>query len=1375
MIRTISGPRRPARSRAPQRSVETLENRSLLSAFWSSYARDAQHTALSTVAAQSLEGIRWQTPVDLAPQYSGNDLLIHYGSPLITTANTVIVPVKTGASGGFELQAHNGADGSLMWTQTTDYILPPHGWVPSFSPTMTASGRIYYQGAGGTLYYIDNPDSSTPTAATQIAFYGISSYTHAGFDGSVYIDTPLTIDSAGDIFFGFTVTGSNPLNLQSGIARIGADGTGSWVAATTAANDPGIIKVAMNSAPALSSDGKTLYVAVSAGDFQRGDLLALDSTTLATKGLTALKDPSSGSDALVADDGTASPTVGPDGDVYFGVLENPFPAHHDRGWMLHFSSDLATSKTPGSFGWDDSASIVPASMVPSYNGTSSYLLMTKYNNYGGVGGDGVNKIAILDPNATMQDPYGSATVMKEVLTIAGVSPDDDFRPGLPNAVREWCINTAAIDPATKSVLANSEDGTLYRWDMTTNTFTQKVVLTSGLGEAYTPTEIGPDGTVYAINNATLFAVGRVNPIVATNDAYSTLQQTPLQITAPGVLSNDIDPEPGQTMTAVQLTNPAHGTLSFHGDGSLMYVPNTGYFGPDSFTYEATDGQLTSAPAIVTLIVRPDTPPAAVTDSYTTAEDSPLSVVGPGVLANDTNFNPNHGLTAALVTGPAHGQVTLNPDGSFVYTPSLHFHGTDTFTYKDNDGIVSGNTGTVTLTVTFVDYPPVVFDASYSTLENTPLQIAAPGMLATATDVENDPLSAHVVTGPTHGALTLNIDGSFTYTPATDFHGTDSFTYKANDGHSDGNTATVTLNVAFVNQPPVAVDDSYTTEENTLIQVVGPGVLANDTDVENDSLTAHVVSGPSHGALTFNPDGSFAYTPATDFHGTDSFTYKANDGTSDGNTATVTLKVMFVNQPPVAFNTAFSANENETLIVPADSGVLANASDPENDPLTAVLASTPPHGSVTLNRDGSFTYNPNPGYVGADSFTYYASDGVSLSNQVTAQINVAFVNQPPIVTAVSISASQGVPLTGATLATFTAIDGVHDPSRFVAFVDFGDATSLSAASVSPVGTILRVTGDHTYGAVGAFAITVYVEEVGGGAGTGSGTSSASVTPAPGLLSGRLSPTSDSGVSHSDGITNIATPTLIGTASPNQIVHVFAQAAGSGTFTLLGDISAAANGTWSLVAPHLADGTYTITASVLTADGATIQSGTLGTIKIDTTGPRILGAQLDPRSGRISIIYQDDLSGLSQAGIVDRGSYVASRVVSKRVHRRITVTVPAGPGVPSSIGAETVVLTLNGGKRVARGRLLFSIASAGITDVAGNRLDGEFSGRFPSGNGQPGGDFQAEFITDGRRLVSASVPAGSSTVAKKAPSTVHPKAFASFRHASLDISRQHHRLH
>ena len=265
----------------------------------------------------------------------------------------------------------------------------------------------------------------------------------------------------------------------------------------------------MNSAPALSTDAQTLYVAVNdavlSGQVQRGYLLALDSTTLAVKSRVLLLDPLSGSSARVSDDSTASPAVGPDGDVYFGVLESTFGTHNARGWLLHFDATLATQSTPGGFGWDNTPSIVPAAMVPSYAGTSSYLLMTKYNNYRGVGtGNGINQLAVIDPHATQIDSISGRTIMKEILTIAGPT----LEAGSTTAVKEWCINTAAVDPLRKSILVNSEDGYLYRWDLSTNQLTQRIQLTSGIGESYTPTAIGADGAVYAVNNAVLFSIAR---------------------------------------------------------------------------------------------------------------------------------------------------------------------------------------------------------------------------------------------------------------------------------------------------------------------------------------------------------------------------------------------------------------------------------------------------------------------------------------------------------------------------------------------------------------------------------------------------------------------------------------------------------------------------------------------------------------------------------------------------------------------------------------------------------------------------------------------------------------------------------------------------
>ena len=475
---------------------------------WSGYGHDSLHSGQSAYQSQSLSSLHWFTPMDLNPPGNGGSLFIHYGSPTVTSGNTVLLPVKTTAAGGFEIQAFKGSS-TPLYTLPSDYTLPAHNWIPPYGPALGARS-IYYPGAGGTVYNRLLPDF-TVGPVTQLAFYGLPAYNadKATYNNTVAIDTPLTIDHFGNIYFGFVVTGTNQAGLTSGIARISSTGVGSWTPISSLGiGDGNIVQPATNAAPVLSVDQQKLYVVASSGaEFGYGYLVELNSATLAPIAHVELLDPF-GNAGTVSSDSSSSPMVGPDGDVYFGVLETPCcTSHHDRGWMLHYNSALNQQKTTGSFGWDTTPSVVLSSLVPSYNGPSTYLIFTKYNNYAGVGGDGVNKVAILDPNATQSDEYssGNVQVMREVITIAGVTADN--KPGFPNAVREWCINTAAIDPFSKSAMVNSEDGWLYRWDFTTNSFTQKIKLTNGIGEAYTPTAIGADGTVYAINDATLFAVG----------------------------------------------------------------------------------------------------------------------------------------------------------------------------------------------------------------------------------------------------------------------------------------------------------------------------------------------------------------------------------------------------------------------------------------------------------------------------------------------------------------------------------------------------------------------------------------------------------------------------------------------------------------------------------------------------------------------------------------------------------------------------------------------------------------------------------------------------------------------------------------------------
>ena len=224
--------------------------------WWSGYARNAEHTAYTPGPSQLPQLIRWQTAIDLNPQYSGDDLLIHYGSPAITQANTILVPVKTGATGDFVVNALNAATGAQLWTLSTDYVLPPHNWTPPMGVSLTpGDDAVVVPGAGGTVWVRTKPNAAQAPAATRIAFFGLNLYNQDpdAFNTAIQICTPITVDSDSNLYFGYLSSGAvlpgYPNGIPSGLARLELDGTGTFVAASTLAGDATIQKVVYNCAP----------------------------------------------------------------------------------------------------------------------------------------------------------------------------------------------------------------------------------------------------------------------------------------------------------------------------------------------------------------------------------------------------------------------------------------------------------------------------------------------------------------------------------------------------------------------------------------------------------------------------------------------------------------------------------------------------------------------------------------------------------------------------------------------------------------------------------------------------------------------------------------------------------------------------------------------------------------------------------------------------------------------------------------------------------------------------------------------------------------------------------------------------------------------
>jgi VCBS repeat-containing protein len=552
-------------------------------------------------------------------------------------------------------------------------------------------------------------------------------------------------------------------------------------------------------------------------------------------------------------------------------------------------------------------------------------------------------------------------------------------------------------------------------------------------------ETNSDSFTYKASDGSLFSnVATVNITVtavndapvAVNDAYVVAEGGTLNPAAPGVLFNDTDVD-SPSLTAVLVSGPAHASsFSLNADGSFNYVHDGSETLTDSFTYKANDGSANSNTATVNIVITPvNDAPTAVNDAYSVNEGGSLNVNAPGVLGNDTDPD-GPTISAILVSGPANAaSFTFNADGSFSYVHNGSETISDSFTYKANDGLADSNVATVNITVNPVNDAPVAVADAYSVNEGGTLNVSAPGVLTNDSDVDSPSITAVLVSGPAHAAaFTLNADGSFNYAHDGSETTFDSFQYKANDGSLDSNTVTVSITVNAVNDAPVANDDTYGVAEGGTLNVVAPGVLTNDTDAENNSLTAVVVTGPAHASsFSLNADGSFNYVHDGSEGATDSFTYKANDGSADSNVATVHINVSPVNDAPVANNDNYTVAEGGTLNVAAP-GVIGNDTDVDGPSLSATLLSNPAHASsFTFNADGSFSYTHDGSETLSDSFTYRVSDGSLNSNVATVNITVTPVNDAPVAVADAYSVAEGGTLNPAAPGVLGNDTDVDSPS------------------------------------------------------------------------------------------------------------------------------------------------------------------------------------------------------------------------------------------------------------------------------------------------------------------------------------------------------------
>ncbi|NND60857.1 MAG: tandem-95 repeat protein [Gammaproteobacteria bacterium] len=504
--------------------------------------------------------------------------------------------------------------------------------------------------------------------------------------------------------------------------------------------------------------------------------------------------------------------------------------------------------------------------------------------------------------------------------------------------------------------------------------------------------------------------------IANDDAFTSYQG--LTEVFLDVLANDSDPE-GGALTITAADNPASdgGFVELRSGTEIYYYPQPRdtYVGTETFTYTVEDAEGNASTATVTVTVEANQAPVAVDDQGIVERGG--SIVVP-VLDND--YDPD-GDTISIVpdsigSSPQHGTATINPDGTITYDHDGTDTGCDRFSYYITDGKGQQDWAYVDICLP-PNRAPVAGDDTAVTDEDTAVTI---NVLANDSDPDGDSLSVASVSAAANGSVANN-GGNVTYTPNTGFFGTDSFTYTITDGDLTSNTATVTVTVneeVIDNTAPTAVDDAATTDQDMAVTV---DVLANDSDVDGDSLTVASVTQPANGNVVDNGDGTVTYTPDAGFFGTDTFTYTVTDGTASSS-ATVTVTVNETpNQEPTPVNDQAETDEDTAVTI----NVLANDSDPDSDPLVVSNATNGTNGSVVVNGDNTVTYTPEAGFTGNDSFTYTVSDGRGgfANAMVFVTVNpVQVENRDPVAADDDAQTDEGVAVTIDVLSNDSDADG-----------------------------------------------------------------------------------------------------------------------------------------------------------------------------------------------------------------------------------------------------------------------------------------------------------------------------------------------------------------
>jgi len=392
-------------------------------------------------------------------------------------------------------------------------------------------------------------------------------------------------------------------------------------------------------------------------------------------------------------------------------------------------------------------------------------------------------------------------------------------------------------------------------------------------------------------------------------------------------------------------------------------------------------------------IRTNTPPVIAEGSaisVTMSEDGSPTPFSLTLNASDVDGDT---ITWSILTQASHGAASASGAGAskaISYSPTANYNGDDSFVVRVSDGNGGTDETTVNVTIQSVNDAPLIAEGSAISVTMSEDGSPTPFSLTLNTsDVDGDTITWSVLTQASHGsasAFGAGASKAISYNSTADFNGNDSFVVRVSDGNGGTDDITVNVTVQPVDDAPVAVHDTYTTPEDTRLVVASSGILTNDSDVEGDTLTTVLESGPANGGLELYSDGSFVYTPTLNYNGVITFTYRAVGGGEESNTGTVTITVSPENDGPAAVDDGFTVDENSSSNV---LDVLDNDVDPESA-LTIIDLGTPGSGG-TLSHDGTaVTYTPAPEFFGTEVFTYVISNG-SLSDTATVTVTVTRVD------------------------------------------------------------------------------------------------------------------------------------------------------------------------------------------------------------------------------------------------------------------------------------------------------------------------------------------------------------------------------------------------